>query len=151
MKSKTAALLILILCLLLASPETSGQKSKKTPDCVSRAKTQRSLNDCAGKDGVDAERDLNATYQSILKKYADSPAFVERLRAAQRAWLKFRDAQVEMRYPPSDQGGSVAAMCRASYKAELTQERTKQLKASLDGIEEGDVCAGSIKFTEQLK
>jgi uncharacterized protein YecT (DUF1311 family) len=151
MKSKTAALLVVVLCLLLAGSGASAQKSKKRPDCVGRAKTQRDLNSCAGTDSANAEQDLNATYQSILKKYADNPVFVERLRAAQRAWLKFRDAQLEMRFPPADQEGSVAPMCHASYKAELTQARTKQLRAWLDGIEEGDVCAGSIKLREETR
>jgi hypothetical protein len=36
-------------------------------------------------------------------------------------------------------------MCHALYKAELTQARTRELKVWLDGIEEGDVCAGSVK------
>ncbi|HEY2915399.1 MAG TPA: lysozyme inhibitor LprI family protein, partial [Candidatus Angelobacter sp.] len=90
-------------------------------------------------------RELNATYQGILKKYADDPAFIGRLRTAQRAWLKFRDAQLQMKFPPSNQVGSVAPMCHALYKAELTQARTRELKIWLDGIEEGDVCAGSVK------
>jgi uncharacterized protein YecT (DUF1311 family) len=86
------------------------------------------LNKSAGNDSADAERELNATYQGIVKKYADDPAFIGRLRTAQRAWVKFRDAQLEMRFPPSDLVGSARPMCYASYKAELTQARTRKLK-----------------------
>ena len=103
------------------------------------------MNDSAGSESAKAERELNATYQGILRKYADNPAFIGRLRTAQGAWVKFRDAQLQMKFPPSTQAGSVAPMCYASYKADLTQARTRELKVWLDGIEEGDVCAGSVK------
>jgi uncharacterized protein YecT (DUF1311 family) len=144
---KSAALLVMFLCLLLTAPDAWAQKQeKKSSKCVDSAQTQSDLNNSAGKDSANAERELNATYQGILKKYADDPAFIGRLRTAQRAWLKFRDAQLQMRFPPSNQAGSVAPMCYASYKAELTQARTRELKVWLDGIEEGDVCAGSVKI-----
>jgi uncharacterized protein YecT (DUF1311 family) len=146
MKSKPAVLLVIFLFLLLTASDALAQKrERKTPRCLDTAQTQRDLNNSSGKDSANAERELNATYQGILKKYADDPAFIGRLRTAQRAWLKFRDAQLQMRFPPSNQAGSAAPMCYASYKAELAQARTRELKVWLDGIEEGDVCAGSIK------
>ena len=145
MKSKSAVLLVVFLFLLLTGPGSSAQKrEEKAPKCLDTVQTQRDLNDSAGSESAKAERELNATYQGILKKYAGDPAFIGRLRTAQRAWLKFRDAQLEMRFPPSDLTGSAEPMCYASYKAELTQARTRQLKVWLDVIEEGDVCAGSI-------
>jgi uncharacterized protein YecT (DUF1311 family) len=146
MRSKSAVLLVMFLFLLLTVPGASSQKrEKKAPKCLDTAQSQRDLNDSAGNESAKAERELNATYQGILKKYANDPTFIGRLRTAQRAWLKFRDAQLEMRFPPSDQAGSAEPMCYASYKAELTQARTRELKVWLDGIEEGDVCAGTIK------
>lgn len=146
MKSTSAVLLVIFLSLLLTAPGVWAQKrEKKAPKCLDTAQTQQDLNNSAGNDSAKAERELNATYQGILKKYADDPAFIGRLRIAQRAWLKFRDAQLEMRFPPSDLAGSARPMCYASYKAELTQARTRELKVWLDGIEEGDVCAGTIK------
>src|SRR6267142_2701303 len=112
MKSKSAVLLVMFLCLLLTAPGAWAQKQeKKTSKCLEPAQTQRDLNDSAGNESAKAERELNATYQGILKKYADDPAFIGRLRTAQRAWLRFRDAQLQMRFPPSNQPGSVAPMC----------------------------------------
>jgi uncharacterized protein YecT (DUF1311 family) len=150
MKSRVLKLftaLVLVLCLNM---NISAQKQAKSLDCLDTAKTQSELNDCTGQDATQAERELNKNYQSILRKYAEQPIFVERMRIAQRAWLKFRDAQLEMRFPPSDLSGSAEPMCYALYKAELTQGRTQQLKPWLQGIEEGDVCAGSIKRPEEL-
>ncbi len=145
MKSKSAVLLVMFLSLVLTAHGVWAQKrEKKVPKCFNTAQTQQDLNKSAGNDSAKAERELNATYQGILKKYADDPAFIRRLRIAQRAWLKFRDAQLEIRFPPSDLAGSAQPMCHASYEAELTQARTRELKVWLDGIEEGDVCAGTI-------
>lgn len=144
MKSKSAVLLVMFL--LLTAPGSWAQKrEKKAPKCLDTIQTQQDMNDSAGSKSAKAERELNATYHGILKKYADDPAFIGHLRTAQRAWLKFRDAQLEMRFPPSDLAGSVQPMCYASYETELTQARTRELKVWLDGIEEGDVCAGTIK------
>jgi hypothetical protein len=41
--------------------------------------------------------------------------------------------------------GSVHPMCVAMYLTQLTEERIKILRIWLDGIEEGDVCCGSVK------
>ena len=132
-------------------------KAAKNESCYDTAQTQTELNDCAGNDLVKADKDLNITYQRILKKYAKDALFVKRLKEAQRAWLAFRDAQIQMKFPTSSaaestvQYGTVYPMCSASYKAELTEQRTKQLREWLTGIEEGDVCAGSVKTPEDLK
>ena len=40
-------------------------------------------------------------------------------------------------------------MCEASYLDELTKSRIKTLKVWLDGIEEGDVCSGSVKIARE--
>lgn len=41
--------------------------------------------------------------------------------------------------------GSVYPMCAALFLKELTEERTEKLRVWLNGIEEGDVCSGSVK------
>lgn len=71
--------------------------------------------------------------------------FIKNLREAQRLWVKFRDAQVNMKYP-FDENGSVLPMCRYYYLGELTSERVKELRPWIDGVDEGDVCSGSIKI-----
>ena len=115
MKSRVLKLftaLVLVLCLNM---NISAQKQAKSLDCLDTAKTQSELNDCTGQDATQAERELNKTYQSILRKYAEQPIFLERMRIAQRAWLKFRDAQLKMCFPPSDLSGS-ASQCAMRYK-----------------------------------
>lgn len=142
---------IVALCLLVTAPRIGAQKPSTPPDCLDTAQTQGELNDCAGGKARQADQKLNQTYQAVLKKYADKAEFIDHLRKAQRAWLTFRDAQLEMKFPPGEESGSVEPMCYALYKADLTEQRSNELKQWLTGVEEGDVCCGSIKTPGELK
>jgi uncharacterized protein YecT (DUF1311 family) len=97
-----------------------------------------------------ADKELNALYQKIVLKYKDDPVFIASLKAAQRLWIQFRDAELKMKYPPREQGhyGSVYPMCYSACKEELTRQRIKTLQQWLEGVEEGDVCAGSVKLKQ---
>ena len=95
-----------------------------------------------------ADKELNQVYQEVLRRYADDQDFVKKFRTAQQAWLKFRDAHLEALFPASSKRGeygSAYPMCSGIALAELTKARTAQLRAWIEGVEEGEVCAGSIK------
>jgi uncharacterized protein YecT (DUF1311 family) len=89
------------------------------------------------------ENMLNGNYQRIIKdkEYAADRLFIEKLQAAQRAWLKFRDAEIKTLTP---HGGSVGA--RLYARTLLTEDRSRQLLKWIAGVNEGDVFAGSIKM-----
>jgi len=117
--------------------------------CNSPAQTQAEMNQdaCAKYGKADAE--MNAVYRQVLNKYKSETVFVAKIKAAQRAWIAFRDAHLESLYPEPNKlqaYGSVNPMCRCSVLADLTVERTKQLKQWLNGAEEGDVCSGSVRL-----
>ena len=97
-----------------------------------------------------ADAELNKVYQQIKKEFANDPVFLDALRTSQRNWITFRDSELKLKYPNREPGwyGSVQPMCESYYLAELTNERTAKLKTWLIGIEEGDVCAGSVKTKE---
>jgi len=94
-----------------------------------------------------AEKEINAVYQKVLQQYSADKEFVKNLKAAQRLWIQFRDAEIKARYPNQNPGyyGSVYPTCVSDLKTQLTNERTKTLKLWLTGIPEGDVCSGSIR------
>ena len=92
---------------------------------------------------------LNEVYREILNEYSNDTIFIKALRISQRNWIKFRDSELKMKYP--DRGsagwyGSIHTLCVSNYLAELTQIRTERLKIWLTGIEEGDVCSGTVKI-----
>ena len=135
MKKPGCHLLVSILLILLASANSFAQ-------------TQAELNRDACATYKNADAEMNRTYKQVLDKYQRDTVFIEKLKAAQRAWIKFRDADLESLYPERGTHsayGSVNPMCLCVALSELTKERTKSLKRWVDGVEEGDVCAGSIR------
>jgi uncharacterized protein YecT (DUF1311 family) len=81
-----------------------------------------------------ADKELNAAYDQLKKSIrADNEKdraelLVARLQESQRAWLKYRDAQVAFVAIHANVGsGSSRALGMASYSAELTEQRIKDL------------------------
>src|SRR5204863_7693041 len=109
------------------------------------AQTQSELNQREHKNYTKVDSELNSTYQKILKEYKSDTIFTKNLKVSQKLWVQFRDAEMKMKYPDRESGyyGSVQPMCWSIYLTQLTTERIYILKQWLDGIEEGDVCAGS--------
>ena len=141
---------ILFLLILIAASPAGARDDKRREPCVD-ADSQLGLNTCAGNDRDAAERDLSTTLDAIRAKHRDDPAFLQKLATAQDAWSRFRDAELKALYPHDDEPGyygSVFPMCWGLKAAELTRKRTSELRVWLDGVGEGDVCAGSVPFAQ---
>jgi uncharacterized protein YecT (DUF1311 family) len=89
-----------------------------------------------GSDLKKADQALNQTFRKIQKRL-DDEAGKARLVKAQRAWIAFRDAECTFQ-SSGDDGGSAAPMVAAACQADLTRDRTRQLKAYLN-CQEGDL------------
>ncbi|MEN2413057.1 lysozyme inhibitor LprI family protein [Flavobacterium mesophilum] len=129
---------ILIIILFLTSILGFGQ-------------TQSEMNNAENQKFIKADKELNQVYSKILKDYKDDPIFISKLKIAQNLWIKFRDAEMDALFPESDKQfnyGSVFPMCWSIHLTKLTNERIKTLKMWSIGIEEGDVCSGSVKTKE---
>lgn len=111
------------------------------------AQTQDNLNDQTVNGFKVADKELNSAYQRILRDHADDEAFLANLKEAQRCWIVFRDAQLKMKYPDREPGyyGSIQPMCEMMYLTELTQDRVKALNFWIEGVAEGNVCAGTVR------
>jgi uncharacterized protein YecT (DUF1311 family) len=111
--------------------------------------TQNDLNIKAKLEFEKVDKNLNQLYKKILQDYKSDTIFIKSMKEAQRQWVKYRDAQEKMKYP-AYKGAieSVLPMCRNYYLTELTNSRIKELKQWIDGVEEGDVCSGSIKIKQ---
>jgi uncharacterized protein YecT (DUF1311 family) len=88
----------------------------------------------ANKINIEADKQLNAAYDQLIKSIrADTDkdraeVLVARLRESQRAWLKYRDAQVGFVGIHANIGSaSSRTFGMASYSAELTKERINDL------------------------
>lgn len=137
----------ILLSLILASPPAVADDAQQT--CLDNANTQQEINQCSDLENASADQELNRVYQTILKRHAGDKPFIDSLKQAQRAWLKWRDAEMLAIYPERQEPGyygSSFAGCWSGQMASMTRERTRQLKKWLDGVEEGDICAGSLPF-----
>ena len=113
---------------------------------VARAQSQAEINAQACAGSAAADRELNAVYQAVLRQNAGDKRFTAKFRAAQRAWVAFRDAEMAARYPAEDiqmEYGTMYNYCYCTEVAALTRQRTEALRRWRDGIAEGDGCSGS--------
>jgi hypothetical protein len=80
------------------------------------------------------DKELNIVYQKIMK-VAD-PVTKNKLRNAQRAWIKFRDSEVEKSYYTNNpNGGSMGILFSLNTAVKLTEERAVQLAEMYDALD----------------
>lgn len=116
---------------------------------VSVSQTQQEMNMTAKQAYIKSDKELNDVYQNILSEYKNDTLFIEKLKKSQRLWILFRDAELDMKFPKKNKGinyGSVYPMCVSYYLKSLTEQRTQTLEVWLTGIEEGELCKGSVKL-----
>jgi len=116
---------------------TQSAHAQKRPEL--NGPTQSEINDQAGQRFDIADKQLNAAYAKLMA--TTSPEGRERLRAAQRAWVAFRDLDCEAR--AGSRGGSFHPAAVLLCREAVTDERTRTLKDEL-ACEEGDLGCGGI-------
>ena len=98
------------------------------------AQSQAAMNQEAVKDFEAADARLNQTYKALLEQ-VDQPA-QDKLKAAQRAWLQFRDAEAVFVSDAEARGGSMEAMSSTTTGTTLTKHRTEGLRLILKEMQE---------------
>lgn len=98
--------------------------------------SQQAMNQCAYNDFAQADHALNRVYQAILDKEKNNNIYLQNLKKAQRAWVVFRDAELEALFFCQDSNkrlcwGSLFGMLYPLEKERLTRERTQQLEQHL--------------------
>lgn len=103
-------------------------------DC-SNAQTQLEMNQCAYEDYKKSDKELNMTYQQVLKLISGEQKNL--LQSAQKKWISYRDADCKFQtYKSSD--GTVNRMNKSMCLQSKTEQRTKELKGMLN-CPEGDI------------
>ena len=114
---------ISLIAFAAMSIGVSAQKPKPKP--CEDAQTQADMNICWGNEYKKADATLNKTYQQLAAMLEDEEK--AQLKNAENAWLKYRDANCEF---VADQykGGSIRPMIAAICLADVTNNRTTELK-----------------------
>lgn len=113
-------LIRLLLCGALSLPLTSPS--------VARAQTQQEMNQEAGQAFKAADAALNKAFKQLMAKLDKEGQ--EELKAAQVAWVVFRDADAKFAAGAA-RGGSMASMVHEEHRATLTKTRAEDLKSAL--------------------
>jgi uncharacterized protein YecT (DUF1311 family) len=122
-----------LLPLLVAGLASAAQA--QTIDCANASSTVE-MNFCADKDFQAADKALNAAYEAAvaniktreLEKPYDAKSFEAALRAAQRAWVAYRDADCKDLTAQEWSGGTGTTSAVLGCMTEKTMQRTKDLK-----------------------
>ena len=118
---------VLLLLFALSAPALAL-------DC-SGQETEGQARQCSGQRLRDSDTKLNQTYNTLLKRFDARQQAM--LRASQRAWLAYRDAQCKLTASGVD-GGSAQPMVTADCLGDLTRARLKELNYQLT-CQEGDM------------
>jgi uncharacterized protein YecT (DUF1311 family) len=92
--------------------------------------------ECSGREFTRADRELNEVYQEALEIVSEhgtewrtsAEEWEEKLRASQRAWLAFRDADCKVLTRIEWDGGSGTGLAITTCMTELTRTRIKALR-----------------------
>lgn len=127
-------LLVLICTLAVSAQEAATQDEVDREDPCPGANTQFELNLCADRAHDKADAELNKIYRELMKSAEKTGRL--KLRAAQLAWIKFRDTHCDYA-SVLNKGGSVYPMVYSFCLAKETDARTKQLQEILrEGLEQ---------------
>jgi len=109
--------------------------------------SQSEINLKVKNDFLIADKELNYIYQRILQEYSKDVNFINNLKISQRLWIQYRDAELKAIFPEKNTSnyGSMFLTCWYSFLKDLTLERSTRLKIWINGIDEGEICNGSIK------
>jgi uncharacterized protein YecT (DUF1311 family) len=114
----------------IASPTSAATNLQlaQRPNC-NNPQTQSEMNICASIAYQNADRKLNQVYRQLLPKLSASRK--QKLISAQQAWIKFRDSSCEFERSAYE-GGSMAPMIYGFCLANVTEQRTKDLRRYLE-------------------
>ncbi len=134
-----AAVVALILAAAAWPQELSDKKAVPPADPCPASATQTERTQCWDQLAAKAQADLTVLYrklqglmrakiakeQSPLKSYQETA--LQRLKAAQLAWDRYRDAECDAREQQFE-GGSIAPSVRSGCVKELSDRRAEDLK-----------------------
>ena len=108
-------MILAVIALLFAAPQTAAATSYQTADAALNAQYRRTLAQAQRRDRGGRPGDRGPSYAAALT-------------AAQRAWIGFRDAECRVE-GYQYRGGSAEAMVHRDCLIRLTRQRTGELRS----------------------
>ena len=129
-------LILSVLLVIVVCGVTFAQQQRKQDPCERADKTGVTLDivECSLKKLAEADADLNKTYRELMAKLGDRKSELK-LRTAQQAWIKYRDANCDFVMELSG-GGSASTFEFNFCLVDVTTARTKELRETLNQIKD---------------
>ena len=122
---------IFLLGIFLCSFTANAENIKCNPNG-----NQAEMNQCAWQDYQIADQNLNETWKKLMAKFKNDKIATTKLKTAQKAWIVFRDAELEAQFAcnPKDEPcwGSIEPLLRNGVLTDMTQQRTERLQKYID-------------------
>ena len=125
---------LIVLCAVLFLFYSS--EVANSSDC-SEKKDSISIVQCHEQRYLNADREMNKVYSEAIKTLPDGER--QKLKEAQKAWLKYRDASFEFCIEQNKETRSYGSIAVADYKATLVEKRVRELKFLLSNPEDPPV------------
>lgn len=143
-KTATLASLVLVLLCGLAGAQTTAPPSSQAALEAEALKNcdanQMSLNLCSFHRYKKVDAELNRIYQAHLARMS-SKVDVQRYREAQRAWLKYAEADCLYRNGPREESGTIWPLLQNTCLSEHTEARLRVLRQHFSCTQDG--CPGN--------
>ena len=97
------------------------------------------MNACANEELTRLNAELTQVYSQLLASASVQPTAVTKIKAAEKAWVTYRNAYMDAMYPAADKQseyGSVYPMEGDLLRAELTRRQLAALKVMLHKYKE---------------
>lgn len=127
-------MLKIVKLILFTALIISGSALAK--DCT-QAESTVDIVDCHAQRYESADKELNAVYSEAMRSLSDQEK--NKLKDAQKLWLKYRDASIAFMIETNKDTGSYGNILISDYKAKLVEKRVLELKYILSGPEESKV------------
>jgi uncharacterized protein YecT (DUF1311 family) len=125
----------LAFIMFVAALATFAQDSPQFHSCEEKATTHMEMNVCASQEAARADAQLNDIYKKLLSKVSGQPEAIAKIKAAEKAWVTYRDAYMEAMYPAKDKQfeyGSDYPMEADLLFAKLTYRQVTALKELIE-------------------
>jgi uncharacterized protein YecT (DUF1311 family) len=136
MKTLTLNVLIIVSFFLTLSGFAQERVKKDPCEKANESGVTADLVECSSKKLAAADAELNKVYRQLVSQLGDKKWEVK-LRTAQQAWIKYRDANCD--YVSEFSGGGSAVTFEYNFcLADMTAARTKELHEMLKQIKDRD-------------
>jgi uncharacterized protein YecT (DUF1311 family) len=133
MLARRFLLSLLLLAPLL--PATAHAQNTSSADPCAKAVSQVDMNACYNGEYKKADARLNSIYRKALASLQSSKTALVDLKAAEFAWIKYRDAHCQAAGKQYE-GGSIRPMIESQCMQLVTQHRIEEIKQA---YENGDI------------